>query len=499
MTNKFIILIQLITLFTVCGFSQSKYQDYRDLPKDEKGKVIIEFIEAYNTFDKTAFSDFIKNDFSKKFLNDYTVESHIQYYTEYQHYLGKYEFECLRHYENEASNTLSFLVMNQYFNSFIEFNITYDSLESKIANLTFSPFEPATPPNYFDKNTISESEFIDRTKELVSSLADSDAFSGTVLIAKEDSILLEFVVGEESKRFHVLNKIDTKINLGSMNKIFTATAILKLFEDGKLQLNDTISEYLDSSWLDNSVLNKITIHQLLTHTSGLGNFFNTTFLDGSRELYRNVDDFKTLIRTDSLKFTPGSQFEYSNMGFVLLGAIIEKVSSMTYFDYMRDSIFLPLGMINTDCYDMDIPVENLAIGYIASDNETKWKNNLFIHVIKGGPAGGGFSTVHDLHKFGIALIQNSILSEKSTQLLSTSYNNAGRFGKYLGYEGYGYGTMIETENNEQAIGHLGGFPGISAGFTVFPHSNYIICVLSNYDHAGIILSNYLKKMTFRIN
>lgn len=500
MNKKIIIFIHLIICFSAFGFSKDKYQDYKELPRGDKGKLISEFIEAYNTFNKTAFSEFVKNGFSKKFLDDYSIESHVKYYTEYQHYIGIYTFECIRNYEeNKNANTDYFLVRNQQFNSFIEFKIVYDSLEQKIDNLSYSIFEPAKKPSYYGELKFNESDFLDSAKKLIISISENDAFSGTILIAKKDSILFEFAGGESSKRFHTLNNIDTKINLGSMNKMFTATAILQLVESGKLQLHDSISKYIDTSWLDSSLLKRITIHQLLTHTSGLGNFFNDTFISGSRELFRNVDDFKTLIRRDSLRFEPGSQFEYSNMGFVLLGAIIENISGMTYFDYMRENIFIPLEMTNTDCYDMDIPTENLAMGYLNSDEETKWKNNLFMHVIKGGPAGGGFSTVKDLHKYAVSLLNHKILSIESVQLLWSPYNNAGRFGKGLGYENYGYGTMLEQDNNNRAIGHLGGFPGISAGLTIFPDNNYIVCVLSNYDHAGIILSNHLKKLVFEIN
>ncbi|MFT5877053.1 MAG: CubicO group peptidase (beta-lactamase class C family) [Salibacteraceae bacterium] len=499
MTKKFIILFQLITFFNVTGFSQSNYQDYRNLPKDRKGKIIAEFIDAYNTFDKTVFSTFIKKDFSKNFLDDYTIESHIQFYTEHQRYLGKYEFACIRHYEaNEAINNLSFLVKNQQYNSFLEFKIVYDSLDGKIDNLTFRPFESSPPPSYIDKNTMSESEFIDSAKELVASLADNDTFSGTVLIAKGNKVLFEFATGEASKRFHTPNDLNTKINLGSINKMFTATAILKLVEQGKLSLSDTISKFVDTSWFDISILDKITVHQLLTHTSGLGNFFNNDFINGSRDLFRDVNDFKKLIAHDTLKFEPGTQFEYSNVGFVLLGSIIENITNMSYFKYMRVHIFSPLGMDNTDCFEMDIPIENLAIGYIVAENKVGWNNNIFLHVIKGGPSGGGFSTVKDLHKFAIALLENKIISENSIKLLWSTHQNAGRFGEGLGYESYGYGTMINTEKHKQALGHLGGFPGISAGFTVFPKNEYIICVLSNYDHSGIILSNHLKKLAFKV-
>lgn len=500
MKNRSFILFLLFAFINAAGFSQSKYQDKDELPKGKKGEIIIDFIESYNSFDADTFTNFVEQDFSEHFLNAFSLQSHVQYYTEYQHYLGKYTFECIRVYqENKDPNKLYFLLKNEYFNSFLEFRIEYEQQSGKIDKLSFSAFEPAAPPSYLDKSNLTEDQFLANAEKLVTKLSKNDAFSGTALIAKKDSILYEYVTGESSKSYHAANNIDTKINLGSMNKMFTATGILKLVEQEKLSLTDTISKYVDTSWFDISILDKITIEQLLTHTSGLGNFFNEDFLNSSRDLYRNVNDFKKLLKNDTLLFEPGTRFEYSNIGFVLLGVIIEDVTGQNYFDYMKDNIYLPLGMNNTDCYDMDIPHENLAIGYISSDNDEKWKNNLFLHVIKGGPSGGGFSTVRDLHKFALALLENKILTKESTELMWTIQQDAGRFGKGLGYESYGYGTMIKNEENKQAVGHLGGFPGISAGLTIFPHDDYIICVLSNYDHVGIILSNHLKKMAFQVN
>jgi CubicO group peptidase (beta-lactamase class C family) len=499
MTNKILLPILLITCLQVLGLSKSNFHDNNKIPSNKKGEVITNFIEAYNSFDKTVFSDFVKNNFSKKFLHDYTLESHIQFYTECQYYIGKYEFECIRNYKsNENSGKLYFLVKNEHYNSYLEFSIIFDSLDNKIDKLSFSAFDAAIPPSYLENKKINEIQFIDEAKCLVTNLAENDAFSGAVLIAKGNKVLFEFAVGESSKRYHTTNDLNTKINLGSMNKMFTATAILKLVEQGKLSLADTISKFVDTSWFDMSILDKITVHQLLTHTSGLGNFFNNDFINGSRDLFRNVNDFKKLVAHDTLKFEPGTQFEYSNVGFVLLGSIIENITNMSYFEYMRVNIFSPLGMDNTDCFEMDIPIENLAIGYIVADNKVGWHNNIFLHVIKGGPSGGGFSTVKDLHKFAIALLENKIISENSIKLLWSTHQNAGHFGEGLGYESYGYGTMINTEKNKQALGHLGGFPGISAGFTVFPKNEYIICVLSNYDHSGIILSNHLKTLAFKV-
>lgn len=138
-----------------------------------------------------------------------------------------------------------------------------------------------------------------------------------------------------------------------------------------------ISKYVDESWLPDEITSKITVHHLLSHTSGLGSYFNRTYWNGSRELYRKVDDYKPLVKGDKPAFEPGKRFKYSNTGMLLLGVVIESVTGVSYFDYIRKNIYAPAGMKDSDSYEMDFPVENLAIGY-SPDRNSKygWQNNL---------------------------------------------------------------------------------------------------------------------------
>lgn len=329
---------------------------------------------------------------------------------------------------------------------------------------------------------ISQSDFLKKTKELIDKLCETDSFSGTVLIAKGDQVLYEEACGEASKRFHVANNIDTKFNLGSMNKMFTATSIMQLVEKDVIRLNDPISKYVNESWLSKEITDKVTVHHLLTHTSGLGSYFNRTYWNASRELYRSVDDFKPLVQGETLAFEPGEKFQYSNTGMLLLGVIIEKSTGQDYFDYIRQNIYSPSGMLNSDSYEMDQPVENLAIGYIRRpDKEYGWENNIYKHVIKGGPAGGGFSTVRDLHKFAFALINEKLVSKPSLDLLWKDYLRSN----------YGYGFKIKETKGGKVVGHGGGFPGLNSNLDIFLDSGYIVVVMSNYDCGAIEVSQKL--------
>ncbi|MEK6153100.1 serine hydrolase domain-containing protein [Flavobacteriaceae bacterium 3-367] len=326
---------------------------------------------------------------------------------------------------------------------------------------------------------LSPSDLIGKVQEYMDGLCETDDFSGTVLIAKGDQVLYEKACGEASKRFHVANNLDTKFNLGSMNKMFTATAIMQLVEKGLVQLSDPIGNYVDESWLPKEITHKVTVHHLLTHTSGLGSYFNSTYWNASRELYRSVNDFKPLVRGDTLAFEPGEKFQYSNTGMLLLGVVIEKATGQDYFEYIRQNIYIPAGMVNSDAYEMDRPVENLAIGYISSsDKVLGWENNLYKHVIKGGPAGGGFSTVRDLQRFANALTSEKLVSKSSLDLLWRDYTKSR----------YGYGFQVKKSGAGKVVGHGGGFPGLSSNLDIFLGSGYVVVVMSNYDRGAVEVS-----------
>ncbi len=326
-----------------------------------------------------------------------------------------------------------------------------------------------------DEPQLTAGDIIEQTNDLVHRLCEQDVFSGTVLVAKGDDVLLSHACGEASKRFHVSNDIDTKFNLGSMNKMFTATSIAQLVDKGALSFDDPISEYVDETWLPREITDKITIHHLLSHTSGLGSYFNETYWNGSRQLYRSVEDFKPLVQGDELAFEPGESYRYSNTGMLLLGVVIESATGGSYFDYIREHIYRPAGMTNTDSYEMDFPEENLAIGYIRSENsEYGWENNLYKHVIKGGPAGGGFSTVGDLHRFARALQTGKLVSRETLETLWSDHSGTG----------YGYGFGIGFGPAGKIVGHGGGFPGLNANLDIFLDNGYVVAVMSNYDRAA---------------
>ncbi len=324
-------------------------------------------------------------------------------------------------------------------------------------------------------NALSEKEVVEKTTAFLEELNARDGFSGAVLIAKDGVPILKKAYGYANRSFNVPNQVDTKFNLGSMNKMFTATAIMQLVELGKVSLDGKIIDYVPD-YPNKDVATKVTIHQLLTHTSGLGNYWTQEYMRSSKDLFREVEDYVPLFVNDPLLFEPGTQFSYSNAGFMVLGLIIEKVTGENYFDYVREHVYQSSGMINTDAYETDYVVPNLAVGYTKMGARPgELKNNLYLHVVKGGPAGGGYSTVEDLLSFANALMNNELLSEENTELMTTGKVRTEPHIMYC------YGFRDRVENGHHIVGHTGGFPGINGYLGIFKDLGYTVAALSNFD------------------
>ncbi|MET0271804.1 MAG: serine hydrolase domain-containing protein, partial [Phenylobacterium sp.] len=298
-------------------------------------------------------------------------------------------------------------------------------------------------------------------------------FSGAVLVARHDQVLFEQACGEANRRYAVPNTAQTRFNLGSINKMFTAVAILQLVEAGKVSLDDPLSKYADETWLPAEISRNLTVRQLLTHTSGLGSFLGPDWDRASRRLYRELADYKPLVRGERPAFPPGTSWSYSNTGPLLLGVVIEQASGETYFDYVRAHIYRPAGMADSDSWALDDPVPNLAVGY-ARARDGSWRDNTVQNLFRGGPAGGGYSTVGDLMRFARALQDARLLSKASLDLMWTDHPP----------HNYGMGFTIETTAAGKAYGHDGIFAGVSTRFHIYPQTGYVVAILGNIDYAA---------------
>jgi D-alanyl-D-alanine carboxypeptidase len=194
-----------------------------------------------------------------------------------------------------------------------------------------------------------------------------------------------------------------------------------------------------------------------------------------------------------LRFEPGAQFSYSNAGFMMLGLIIEKVTGQSYFDYVMENIYQPSGMIHTDAYELDYAVPNLAVGY--TKQGAKFKNNYYTNLVKGSPAGGGYSTVEDLLNFSRALLSHKLLSPGWTELLfegKIDVDSMSRGTKYA------YGFCDKRVNDHRVVGHGGGAPGVCSNLDIYLDLGYTAVVLSNTDNCMPIFGFIRDKLLGRL-
>ncbi len=321
---------------------------------------------------------------------------------------------------------------------------------------------------------------LDSVRAEIKRLGTSGEFSGVVLVRKGGKTILHEAYGLASIEYNAPNRIDTRFNLASVGKMFTAVAIAQLVEQGKLKWTDTLAKVLPD-YPNKALASRITIHQLLTHTSGLGLYWENLF-KGNWTAVRTVADLVPFFANDSLQFAPGNGWYYSNTGFAVLSLVVEKVSGEDYFAYLQKHIFDPVGMKGTDYAALDETVPNKATGYFREGPNAPLKNNLFTHTVKGGGAGGGWATSSDLAAFAEAymsgkLFSKAILAEMTKPHAALPPPPGGRGGG--GPMSYGYGTFVNTRDGKTIWGHTGGFPGIMTILNMYPQTGDVLVVQSN--------------------
>jgi D-alanyl-D-alanine carboxypeptidase len=298
--------------------------------------------------------------------------------------------------------------------------------------------------------------------------ARAGEFAGAVLVARHGKVLLQDAWGRADRTAGVANTPATRFRIGSMNKMFTAVATLQLVEAHKLDLDDPIGRHLPD-YPNKQVAAKVTVRHLLTHTGGTGDIFGPEF-DQHRLQLREHRDYLKLYGRRGLTQEPGTRFEYSNYGYVLLGALIERVSGVSYYDYVRDHVFRPAGMTSTGSLAESVEVPGRAVGYMRPSPDDAWEPNTSTLPWRGTAAGGGYSTVGDLLRFAQALDSGRLLS-KATLAEATRPHQ----------QQYGYGFDVQGQGRLASYGHGGGAPGMNGELRVFPQLGYVVVALSNLD------------------
>ncbi|MEA2601741.1 MAG: hypothetical protein QOF89_2733 [Acidobacteriota bacterium] len=301
------------------------------------------------------------------------------------------------------------------------------------------------------KKKMTEAEVVAALGKEMATKAAADEFSGVVLLAKDGKTIFRQAYGFADLGLKVPNNPETKFNLGSINKVFTRLSIEQLALAGKLSLDDTIGKWLPD-YPNKDAAAKVTIRQMVDFKSGLGDIFTEEFERGAKDRLLKPRDLFVLFADKPLLFEPGSKRQYSNAGYVVLGAIVEAASGQDYYEYVREHIYKPAGMTSTDSWELDVPVPNRAVGYTKESPRGPAsgggrRNNLFSTFFKGSPAGGGYSTVDDMLRFDQALRA---------------------------------GTLFTDGRKIAGIGAAGGTGGCNALLEQMDQG-YTLVVLSNYD------------------
>ena len=429
------------------------------LPDSQAGQRVAAYFKAFNSGDDSVMRDYIMNNMAPETLERRPIDDRLRAFRQVRDDTGSIEIEGVAEVKDSAITVLVKSEKGGRFSLIIDFQ---PQPPNKILGLRVqagtSPSDNAARRESSSPSG-TEPELIAALDQHLDQLVKADEFSGTVLLAKNGKAVFQKAYGLASKEYNVPNRIDTRFNLGSINKIFTQVAIAQLAESGKLTLDDPIIKLLPD-YPNRQAAEKITIRQLLDHKSGIGDYVNEKFSATPKDNFRRIADFLPLFAAEPLAFEPGTNNQYSNGGYIVLGAIIEKVSGQDYYTYVREHVFKPAGMENTEYYEADAVVPNVATGYTLRSKAggDARRNNIYLRPGRGSSAGGGYSTTDDLLKFTIALRNRKLIANREN------------FGMMAG----------------DGLGIAGGAEGINAVMEVDPASGYTIIAMSNYDPPSAI-------------
>lgn len=459
------------------------------LPDTPAGNRFIAFLDAFNTGEADAIRRALTEHGGPALFAENTLDERVLFDMDLHSVTHGFEPQYLdRVEEYHLSGIACALLTGEWFRFRLEVDPDPPHL---IRALNFRPAQ--RPDGNGAHLTLSDSEIALAVDGLLDKLLAYDLFSGAVMITHRRTLIYQRVCGLACQSFNIPNRLDTRFNIGSICKSFTAVAIAGLVQQGKLSFDDLLIKHLPD--YPHEVASKVKIHHLLTHTSGLGRYFNEKF-EAARSRLRAVADYIPLFIDDPLAFEPGAKWQYSDSAFILLGLVIERISGQSYFDYVREHVYQPAAMTSTDAYEMDRPNLNLAIGYTRTGlrglpEPGPRRNNLFMHVVKGGPAGGAFSTVEDLQNFAGALLDHRLLNAEYTALVLEKKAVMGNGGK----RHYAYGFIVDEVGDARVVGHSATFPGIGARMDIYLDHDYIVTILSNYDpHITQMLGNKIREM-----
>lgn len=361
--------------------------------------------------------------------------------------------------EENKDDKLTALLTQHLTGNYIRITWRLDADRVKFKSIYIRPALPPTGLPTIER--VSDAKL----KALIHTYMLETDFSGAVLFARKGEPRLVLVQGLSDRESGAPITRASLFRIGSMNKMFTAVAVLQLVQKGIINLNAPIGNYLPD-YPNKEVSEEVTIHQLLTHTGGTGDIFGPDF-DANQLKLLTHQDYIDLYGARSPEFPPGTDFRYSNYGFVLLGRIIETMSGETYYDYVKNNILSPVNMNHTGFEFETTVVPGRVTGYVKENSTYKPVTGTL--KVRGSAAGGAYSNVDDMLLFAKALTEHKLLNEKFTELLTTRKANGS----------YAFGFVDYQYEGLRIIGHEGGHPGQEGDFRIIENGQAVIVVLSN--------------------
>ncbi len=432
-----------------------------EVPKTPAGEQFSAWFGAFNSGDRAQIEGFLSH---YKNPGEHDVNGELGF----RQQTGGFE---LKKIEESAPTKITGLVQERDSDQFARSTVEVE--EEAPHKITNFDLRAIPRPGEFALERLSQSELLKALREKLEKDSAADKFAGAVIVAKDGKAIFSGAYGMADREKKIPNTLETKFRIGSMNKMFTATSILQLVQAGKISLADPLGKYI-TDYPNKEFASKVTIQHLLTHTGGTGDIFGPEF-DAHRKELRTLQDYVNLYGKRSLKFEPGSRWEYSNYGFLLLGVLVERVSGKSYYDYVSENVYRPASMTGSGSLTEDENVANRSVGYTRFGG-SELRPNTDTLPYRGTSAGGGYSTVGDLLRFAEALANRKLLNAQNTELLTSGNVDTSRGVKYA------FGFMDDnTDPAFRHFGHGGGAPGMNGELQIFPQSGYVIAVLSNLD------------------
>jgi CubicO group peptidase (beta-lactamase class C family) len=453
------------------------------VPKTPAGVHLAEYLKLCNAPSEAALTKFAAEHYAESVLKRQPAEEFGRGETAFCEQAGGLE---LHHADQAGADEVDGLVQSRTTEEWILLVLKVAAEEPhKVTSFRFMHGEA---PESAVPRGMSDAQISADLKKYMDRLAGSDRFSGVVLLAKDGKPIFQHAYGLADKLSQRKTTMDSIYTIGSMGKMFTAAAVAQLVDQRKISFDDPVGKFLPD-YPNQDVREKVTISELLTHTSGLADFLGRRTPEMKKSGVKRAAEYVTLFQNDPLRFEPGKGWGYSNAGFALLGAIIEKVSGQSYFDYIREQIFKPAGMSSSDTNETRRVPPRMVTPY-RQRNGGKWNEREPSERDIGNPAGGSSSTAPDLLRFAQALQGNKLVSRKAFEELISPHS------KTPWGADYGYGFEIRNVNGHHAAGHGGGFPGVSTKLEMYLDQGYTVVVLSNYEQIAEAVAGKVRPMIF---